>query len=368
MPPKSICHITSVHSRYDLRIFWKECQSLTKNYEVNLVVADGKGHERKNNVNIYDAGKAHANRLKRFYRTSKAVVEAAKKLNCGVYHLHDPELLRHVKSLKANKAKVLYDAHEDVPRQILSKYYIPYLLRSITARFFEYYENSVCQRLDGIIAATPFIKKRFEKINKNTVNINNFPFLDTIHSEASGLTKEKTVGYIGGIFKTRGIFEILSALKGTDLHFHLAGPFSPPRLERECQQHPAWTQTTYHGFIPKEEVHTFFDKIRAGFVILSPTPSYINSYPVKMFEYMAAGIPVIASDFPLWESIIEENNCGICVKHNDIEDIRSKTLALVNNTELCHTLGKNGRKAVLEKYNWQKEEEKLLSFYEHITN
>ena len=90
-----ITHLTSAHTRYDTRIFIKMCSSLAKleNYDVSLVVADGLGNEKNNNVNIFDIGVKSGGRLSRMTSTVKKVFEKAKKLNSDIYHLHDPELI-----------------------------------------------------------------------------------------------------------------------------------------------------------------------------------------------------------------------------------------------------------------------------------
>ena len=82
-----------------------------------------------------------------------------------------------------------------------------------------------------------------------------------------------------------------------------------------------------------------------------------------MFEYMAAGIPVVASNFPLWKEIIEENKCGICVEPANVEQISDAVNYLLNNPEEAQRMGANGRKAVEEKYNWNNEAKTLLQLY-----
>lgn len=361
-----VCHITTVHPRYDVRIFHKECKSLSnEGYNVSLIVADNIGDESVDGVNIYDVGKS-GNRVKRMFYTRKKAFKKAKDINADIYHLHDPELLSIAKKLKNIGKKVIYDAHEDVPRQILNKHYIPSFLRTLVSKIFEKYENSICKKIDGVVAATSFIKNRFLELNINAVDINNFPLLSEIKYNASRPYNNGSFGYIGGIFETRGIFEMLNCIADTDLTLHLAGGFVPASLENRCRSHKGWQNVVYHGVIGREDISGFFEKISAGFVVLSNTPSYYVSMPVKMFEYMAAGVPVIASNFPLWRKIIEENNCGVCVDPNNIEDIKNTALSLIEKPEKCKEFGENARLAVENKYNWKIEEKKMLSFYKSI--
>lgn len=81
-----ITHLTSAHQRYDTRIFLKMCSSLAKNkdYKVSLVVADGKGDELKNSVNIIDVGAKSGGRISRMTTTVKKVYQKAKELNSDI--------------------------------------------------------------------------------------------------------------------------------------------------------------------------------------------------------------------------------------------------------------------------------------------
>ncbi|MDD3741312.1 MAG: glycosyltransferase [Bacteroidales bacterium] len=179
-------------------------------------------------------------------------------------------------------------------------------------------------------------------------------------------SRENAIGYIGGIFKTRGIFETLDAIQGTDIKLHLAGNFSPPSLEQECKSHPAWKNVEFYGYLDRNGVNELLKKVRLGMVILEATPSYIYSLPVKMFEYMASGLPVIASDFSLWRGIIESANCGICIDQTNSAEIRNKINSLISEKSNLSNMGKNGRKAVEEKYNWGNEERKMIKFYQEL--
>ena len=101
-------------------------------------------------------------------------------------------------------------------------------------------------------------------------------------------------------------------------------------------------------------------------VTLHPIINYIDSLPVKMFEYMAVGLPVIAFNFPLWKSIVEENNCGLCVNPMNPEEIAKAINELLSDNELAQKMGANRRQLVLDKYNWVIEEIKLKEFCSNL--
>jgi glycosyltransferase involved in cell wall biosynthesis len=104
----------------------------------------------------------------------------------------------------------------------------------------------------------------------------------------------------------------------------------------------------------------------AGLVILHPEPNYVTSQPVKLFEYMCAGIPVIASDFPVCREIIDQAGCGILVNPLDPREIAAAMEFLLANPEQAAEMGRRGFQAILERYNWANEEKHLLRFYSEL--
>jgi len=81
---------------------------------------------------------------------------------------------------------------------------------------------------------------------------------------------------------------------------------------------------------------------------------------------MGVGLPVIVSDFPELKKIVEGNRCGICVNPLEPKEIAKAVEYLIEHPEEAKEMGENGRKAVLEKYNWENESKKLLKVYETL--
>jgi glycosyltransferase involved in cell wall biosynthesis len=122
------------------------------------------------------------------------------------------------------------------------------------------------------------------------------------------------------------------------------------------------------GFVDRESVRATMARSMAGMVLFHPEPNHIDAQPNKMFEYMSAGIPVIASNFPLWREIIEGAKCGICVSPLDPEEIAGTIRWIIEHPAEAKQMGKNGRRAVEERYNWDIEEKKLLGFYSTLAH
>jgi len=367
----NIGHLTSAHQRYDTRIFIKMCTSLAKvgNYEVSLVVADGLGDEIKNNVNIVDVGIRTGDRLSRMTTTVGKVFKKAIELDSDIYHLHDPELIPLGLKLKKLGKKVIFDAHEDLPKQLLGKPYLNKFLLTILSKTVAIYEQYACRKFDAIVTATPYIKEKFLTINEKSIDINNFPILTELANTTPWSEKENEVCYVGGIAKIRGIKEIVHAMESTkNIQLNLAGKFSEKDVEEEVKSYDGWNNVNGLGFLNREEIANVLGRSKAGIVTLHPIINYLDALPVKMFEYMAAGLPVISSNITLWKEIVEGNNCGVCVDPLNPQEIADAINYLVSHPKEAEEMGKNGKKAVLEKYNWGIEEQTLYKLYKELEN
>jgi len=364
-----VCHLTSVHPRYDTRIFIKECVSLVNNdYLINIVVADGKGNECLNKINIYDVGKPK-NRIDRLFNVTRRVFSKAKLLDADIYHLHDPELIPMGLKLKRLGKKVIFDAHEDVPKQILAKSYLYTPVKWSLSKVFQLYESWACKKINAVITATPYIRNKFLLINPNTIDINNFPIIGELTiSDKPSKGSLHNICYIGGLTAIRGIKEMVKALTYVkqSTHLQLAGCFTEVDVENEVKTYVEWGSVEELGWLDRNGIKDLLNHSVAGLVTLHSTTNYIDALPVKMFEYMSAGIPVIASDFPLWKKIIEDNDCGICVDPMKPKAIADAINFLINNPTRAEQMGRNGQVAIKNKYNWKNEESKLYKLYDSL--
>jgi glycosyltransferase involved in cell wall biosynthesis len=336
---------------------------------VALVVADGKGPALQDGVRIHDVGRARG-RLERMLQATERVFAQAERLDADIYHLHDPELIPAGLRLKQRGHIVLFDAHEDVPLQLLGKPYLPQLARRSLAAGFGAFERYACARLDGIVAATPAIRDKFLRIHPNTVDVNNYPIPGEFSAARPWSAKAREACYVGSISAIRGIRELVAActLLASPLRLNLAGQFEDAALEQEVRGLRGWERVNFLGQLDREGVAETMRRSIAGLVTLHRQPNYLDALPVKMFEYMAAGIPVIASDIALWRKIIEGHGCGLCVDPMDPAAIAHAIDFLLSHPAQAQQMGIQGRRAIDEYYNWNRESEKLLALYAKLTD
>lgn len=364
-----VAHLSSVHPAVDTRISVKECGALAAaGYDVVLVCPHD-GPDVVNGVRVAGV-RRRSGRGARMLLSGLDVLRAALRERADVYHFHDAELLPVGLILRLMGATVIYDVHEDLPRQILAKSWIPGPLRAPAAVAAEGVEFALARLMSGIVAATPPIARRFPA--GRTVTVQNFAMPDELRIAAPTPYHERnaTFVYVGGITAIRGIFEMLAAIdrvpEGLGARLVLAGLLSEPELRADLERAPGWKRTDYLGWQTREQVAAHLDRARAGLLLIHPTRNYLDSYPGKAFEYMAAGVPLIVSDFPLWRELFESVGCALFVDPRDPAAIAAAMEWVLRHPDDAAAMGARGREAARSRFNWQAEAAKLVRLYERL--
>jgi len=370
---RKVCVLTSAHPPFDVRIFHKECKSLARaGYEVTLVAsADEDGQHDGIALRALPVWKS---RMDRFTRGSLAVYRRALAARADVYHFHDPELIPVALLLRLHGKKVIYDIHEDLPRTISYKPYIPRPLCGGVSRTVQFIEDLACRRFSALVAATPGIGERFRGVNKNIAVLNNYPRIEEIESPlapAAECNREASLLYVGmRITRARGAEEMVRAMGLLPEHLQaklkLVGKWDGEELPASLANLPGWDRVRYLGPLGRAGVAAELQSAYAGLVILHPEPNYIASQPVKLFEYMCAGIPVIASDFPVCREIINQAGCGILVDPLNPKEIAAALEYLLTHPDQAVEMGRRGYQSVRDRYSWANEEKILLHLYSDL--
>ena len=373
-----ICHLTSVHQYNDTRIFHKECASLADaGYEVYLIAPVNQPFVERG-VKVLPAG-SHKSRIARLCITIPRLLFQALRNNAEIFHFHDPELLLIAPILRLSGAKVIYDVHEDYLTSIPTKAYIPRLIRGPLARlagFLEILASKCCSK----IIAEKYYRERF----RDATEILNYPLsnqsdITTADVDCSIFDPQfDWLLYSGNITRDRGALTHIGFLEACDntaiayigrcrsslaevIYADLATKgIDPGRVKF----------IGIDEYVAPEYIANYTHKCRwlAGIALFPYSVHYEKKELTKFFEYMSAGLPVIATDFDAWRNVIEGNMCGLCISPDDPEGIANAVSLLQAQRETAHTMGMNGRESVARKYNWPSEARKLIQLYRSLLN
>jgi hypothetical protein len=171
--------------------------------------------------------------------------------------------------------------------------------------------------------------------------------------------------YVGSISEVRNIYAMIEAVTHVQpsAHLRLAGDFAIAETERRAREMPEWSSVRFEGWTSREGVANVLADSRAGLVVLKPVAHEMVSLPIKLFEYMAAGLPVISSDFPVWREIVDSAGCGLLVDPLDLDAIVGAMQWVADHPDEAEAMGRSGRRAVEERYNWEQEANTLIAFY-----
>jgi glycosyltransferase involved in cell wall biosynthesis len=366
--PGKVCVITTVHNPFDTRIFHKEIKSLAKaGYAVTLIAQHNK-NEVVDGVKIIALPKPK-NRISRIFLLSWKAYIIALKQNADIYHFHDPEFLPWANRLKKKiKAKVIYDVHEDYMTSIKQKKYIPFFFRWIFSIIFNYIEKYRSKEMLKILA-----EKYYQMRFPDGYTILNYPILSEKTEQRKeyklNIVEENAVIYTGNVSIDRGAFifpELVKNIK--NINVYIVGKCSPEISEQIfviAENARDRIHIDGDGFIPFEKILSYYKQRKwlAGLAIFPYSEHYYQKELTKFFEYMRYGIPIIASNFPVWKKLIEESECGICVNPSDYKEISQVFEYIINNPAKAKKMGENGKKLIREKYNWEEESKKLIKIY-----
>lgn len=365
----SVVHMTSVHPPYDVRIFHKECCTLARTgYDVTLIVAAPCDAER-NGVRLVSVP-SPSSRRERMTKTAASIFRAAISMNADLYHFHDAELIPIGVQLKLRGKRVVYDVHEELAQDIYDKGWLPKPLRPLVAACAFTAEHVAALFFDGIIASRPALIGRFPK--KKTVLVNNFPMMGELSRPGFIPFGQRPpiCAYVGGMNRERGFVEVVRALglvpDNVSLEVHIAGRVDPPGLVDQVKDLPGWKRVRLLGWQSRPQVADLLNRARFGIVTFLPIANHIRSYPTKIFEYMSAGLPVLASDMPLWKEIINDAGVGLTANPAEPAALAQALQWMVEHPDECEAMGKKGITKVREQYNWDIESARLLQLYRNI--
>ena len=370
-----VVHLTILHSRYDTRIYLKQCRTLCDyGHRVILLVGDGKGDEIRDGIRILDVGSPPKGRLARFVRQSYRMHKIVRSLKPDIVHFHDPELMIVAKVFQFSGTNIIFDVHENVSKDILTKPWIHKSLRLGLAYLYKVIEWIFSVGMNLILAEKSYLLSYGSYPCKKKLVLENLPLLNTTELMVSSEDKYKlpTVVYFGSVTVGRGALRLVRVvnqvrLAGLQANLIIIGPVSEEvSNSKEYQQAIDDSWLFSHGYIPAEQALNTVACCHVGVAVLDPEPNFVESYPTKMFEYMALALPVIVSNFKLYQDVVDDANCGFTVDPSDESRFQLLLKDILSDPKGAVKIGLKGSKAIFSKYNWSTQSDGLLKLYQEI--
>jgi len=243
---------------------------------------------------------------------------------------------------------------------------MPSILRGIAAKVYALLEKHYSPKFSAVVCVTPQLQERFVRYGANTHLITNYPVVEGGLAEEPAYAGNRDLCFAGGVVPKWLHENVISVLADCDAQYVLAGSPSDPYITK-LKALDGWQYVDYKSVLPHEDIPALMRGCAVGMALHDYTESMqgnIGTIGVtKLFEYMLNGLPVVCSDFLEWKTIIETENCGICVNPRDTSAIASAIRFLLDHPDDAAQMGRNGRRAVLEKYNWRTQEQELFRLY-----
>ncbi len=356
--------LTTVHPAADVRIFNREAKTLQQAGLTVCIIGRHYKSEYREGVWI-EALPTPANRFCRLLLGFK-VLKHAWQFSGKLYAFHDPELFGVGLVLRLLRKSVVYDCHENTPMTVLQKEWIPLPLRWFAVPVVAAVEWLGSRLLTGVVTVNETLWKRFPP--RRTIVVRNLPpaaLLEMITQAPPLSSRANAVIYAGKLSRIRGIAELVEAFRGIDsgTELWLLGDFSEPAFRHKILSSLP-PNVKWFGQRDWLEVLGFYHRAKVAVVLLYPTPNHRNAMPIKLFEYLGAGLPVIASDMPHFAGLLQ--GCGVQVNPKDVAQIRTTIAALLSDEAGMAKMSRVGRERVMQFFRWEDDGRKLVDFYTKI--
>lgn len=373
-----ILFLTSGHSPFSARLYFRELKSLKKRYKnLSIIAPFEKELQFKQSICIIGVRK----RRSRYNRilTLFDLYRNGLKNKPDVLHCHEPDSLFISLLIKKTlrNVKVIYDCHEFHPNSFTES--LPSYIGKPLLKLIERIENFMASKADAVVTVNERLGKRFKKHNSYVIILPNYPPLD-IFNQAKRTSEKSTANcfrfiYVGGLSANRGLFKmvkILNLIKSSiKCRLTLIGNFDTDETRQSFWRYVHKLKLAnlidYKGYLPYSETTQHLMKSDFGLCLIHGRKRYQWTEPIKVFEYSSAGLPVIVSDLKAMKKLIRESKNGIVISLHNIDQSAEKLKKYLNNTDEVRRMGERGQIAFLEKYNWEALEPRLFELYSSLT-
>jgi glycosyltransferase involved in cell wall biosynthesis len=368
-----ICLVGASHFVDDDRMYYRQALALSTTYPVEVV---GVGQCRQ----TVERGGI---RVTSYRKRSKArhigllleIYLHLRSARFDVLHCFDLDALLvavFTSRLHSMRPLIVYDAHEHFPSLIAGYFELPRFLSLALEILVDAAERFLASFCCAFVVVNDWLKNRFLVFNRPTVVVRNVASLSwyDVAPKTNVLenVRDPIIIFGGNLGQKKGLETVIRAKMILDKErvntcFVLTGNI------KAVSDYPSLADAGFKlmGWLDHDVLPSFLKVAKVGLVPLQPANlNYSIAQPNKLFAYMVASLPVVASDLPAIRAIVLQENCGILVDPGDAAEFARAISRLLKEDNLRISLGSNGRKAAEREYNWEKESQKLLALYKEI--
>lgn len=370
-----VVHVTSIHRDFDSRI-WKYARSLaTAGCEVHLVcpwrVAEGVG---EGGIHFHPFRRVEFRRQRPFLIPPRLLLRLIPLLaQVDIVHFHDIDLLPWMAALSC-RIPVVYDIHENYPQEMLVRQWIPRLVRVPLYHIVNLAERWLARIIGNVVLVVPAQNPRFKGRGVRRIEVRNYAAeagFAGIRTDTY-MTRPDCIIYTGGNYEDNGsllLLEIAARLKvlRPDVRFLVRDVFADPRFrtrfmeirrDRGLEKHVELFKD-----VPSPEIGELLSQATIG---ISPNLRVLKqemALPQKLFEYMAAALPIVCSDLPYARAILTEHPVGLLAQPEDPTSFVRALVRLVDDRQFARSMGTAGRVAFVSTFTWERQFPSLLAYY-----
>ncbi|MGA4670813.1 glycosyltransferase family 4 protein [Propionibacteriaceae bacterium Y1923] len=353
-----VLHLSTVHDSHDNRVRNKEALGLARaGVDVGLGIR-GEADDASGAFPVYALPRPR-NRVARVTGSQVKAWKLLSRLKPRLVHIHDPELVPMVWLWKTtHRARAVYDAHEDLVKQISTKKYLHRGVRPVMRLLSKGLVGWADRGMDAIVAATPEVAQCFR--NPNTTVVRNYPWLSDFGSHPQPVPGRMV--YVGDLTEERKVSLMIAATRRArervpQAHLVLAGR-ARPAVKAMLEEQSDDEAVTYLGQLEPTSIPAVVASAQLGLILLEPLPNYVTSLPTKLFEYMAGGVPFLGSDFPAWRTMFPAG--GQFVDSQDEDAVVTAMADLLADPQHCAALGAQGRAYLEEHFTFEEQAGELV--------
>lgn len=366
-----IFHISTVHPACDPRIAYRQLPTLAAHYDVWAALPGAR---------LCPDVAVHFINLPAFRRVFIRVVTCYPlliwhllRIRPVIVHVYDPELLPLGFLANWCGLTVIYEVHENLRLKFNRKAINNgWLLEHL----FDWFDRKARQHFHLILTEESYQIYYSQTAFPVTV-VRNFPNQSMFESfrqpYRSGALDDLNLLYMGVVSFDRALDTLVQAVaqlvpQYPALRVHLFGrcAFAWDELEAIPEFALVRQHLVFYGYTDQVDALPYAARCVAGLALLKPVGDYPDSYPTKLFEYMALGLPVLTADFPLYQAVVEPIDCGFCVDATKAAQVADRLAWLFDHPAEAEAMGTRGQLAVEQLYNWTNEQNQLLNLYQKL--